>query len=360
MRNLIKLLFEFMVAAALVARGGGSGGDSATLEFVPADFSGKSLYSVENNKYQLTVFDVDGIVRASDDVTSGVPSVSSTAASWAIVKGELWITHLGVTEKFKLLSKDAVGRSYSIEKTSWNGMVTLIKVFYDQNTALTQAQGYLATRQVNAESSDGNNFSAFNNTYPLAKILLNLLEPSSNTFSISGVMDGRSVTGAGTVTRGSLRSGMFEGAAAHVRTTAGEFTMNIDGVSIPVNTVNYDWYGLNYKPVGYDGGEQYAVVIGDSYIPETVGINDVATIYTANRYSDDTKSLLHGTVTFSYVVEADTATTAKLTLISVEKNLYNTMSMTKAEQFRVTKTGAFVRLKQTLLDQNSALTLTYD
>lgn len=356
MRNLLNLFFCFVVMSTFVACGGGSDGAAAP-EFVPNDFAGKSLYYVDDSAYQLGVFDGDGIVHASDRVTKGSPSVNSEAASWAIVKGQLLITYSGETVGYKLINNDVSGRYYNVDKIDSNGMVERVKFYYDKNTALSQVQAYF---NVDKSDSNGGNFSgAVVNTYPLSRIMLNLLEPSSNSFDVSGVIEGRPVTGSGTVTRGGLQLGEFEGAAAKFNTTRGTFSLNVDGENVSLNTVNYNWYSLNSKPVG-SAGEEYAVVVGNSFIPEIVRVNDAATIFTARRYSDSSKSLPLGTLTLSYIVEADSAIVAKLTLVFLERNINNVITQTKTEQYRITTTGAVVRTKQTLNGQNSELTLTYN
>jgi len=148
--SFFKILLTISIAALISACGGG-GGDQApspAAGFVSADFSGKSLYYVSATSYQLASFNANGNVFASDQLTSGTPVLNPSAASWSVANGELLITYQGNTQRYTLISNDAVNRYYSIKKTSDNGTVSTVGWFYDQNTGLVQAQTFVATRQV--------------------------------------------------------------------------------------------------------------------------------------------------------------------------------------------------------------------
>lgn len=201
---------------------------------------------------------------------------------------------------------------------------------------------------------------ASTSTFPLLTVLANTLQAASNTYSISGTVNGVAVTGSGTVTRGALSSGTFEGSAAQQRTTTATGSIVANGQTIPLNSSSIDWYNSNYSPVGSSGGEDYVVVVGSAVIPATVRVNDTATVYTANRYSNSSKTFLRGTETVSYVVEADTASTALLTLILTEKSTSNTVTSTSTQQVRITPAGTFTRVKETLLEGSTTLTITYN
>ena len=201
---------------------------------------------------------------------------------------------------------------------------------------------------------------ASTSTFPLQTVLANSLQASSNTYSISGTVNGVAVTGSGTATRGALSSGTFEGSSAQQRTTTATGSIVANGQTIPLNTSSIDWYNSNYSPLGGSGGVDYIVVVGSAVIPATVRVNDTATVYTANRYSSSSKTVLRGTETVSYVVEADTATTALLTLILTERDTSNTVTSTSTQQVRITPAGTFTRIKETSLEGSTTLTLTYN
>ncbi len=200
---------------------------------------------------------------------------------------------------------------------------------------------------------------ASTDTFPLTTILANSLQSSSNTFAIRGTSSEATIAGSGTVTRGSLNAGTFEGVAAQQRTTTitGSFTVN--GTSYALNASTVDWFDSKNVPVGESGGTDYVVVTGTPTVPATVRVNDTGTLYTANRYSNSTKSVLRGTETVTYVVEADTASTALLTLIVTEKDNSNTTKSTISSQVRITPAGALTRIKETSLEGSTSIVFTY-
>ena len=126
---------------------------------------------------------------------------------------------------------------------------------------------------------------ASTSTFPLLTVLANTLQASSNTFSISGTVNGVAVTGSGTGTYGALSPGIFEGSPAQQRTTTVTGSIVVNGQTIPLNSSSISWYNSNYSPLGSSGGEDYAVVVGSAVIPATVRVNDTGTSYTNNRYN---------------------------------------------------------------------------
>jgi len=197
-------------------------------------------------------------------------------------------------------------------------------------------------------------------SFPLMTVYRNTItSSSSNNYTISGTISGVSVTGSGTVTFGNLSAGTFEGLPALQRTTTATGSAVVNGGTIPLNTSSIDWFDSNYVPKGESGGEDYVVIAGTPTIPTTARINDTGTLYTANRYASSTKAVLRGTSEVTYVMEADTASTALVTLINEEKNTSNVTTSTSSEQFRITPTGTFTRIKDTAVQGNVLLTITY-
>jgi hypothetical protein len=199
-------------------------------------------------------------------------------------------------------------------------------------------------------------------TFPLFTIHVNTLQASSNNFTVSGTVNGTAVTGSGTATRGSLSAGTFEGATQQQRTIAVTGSISANGQVVPLISSGIDWYDSNYLPLGNTGGEDYVVVTGTAVIPTSVPVNDAGTVYTATRWSNSSKTFSRGTEVISYVVEADTATSALLTLMLTEKDTSNTTLSVSSQQFRIRPDGTFSRIKETWLDysDNINLTLTYN
>lgn len=198
-------------------------------------------------------------------------------------------------------------------------------------------------------------------SFPLFTAYTNTLQATSNTFTISGTVNGVAITGSGTTTRGALSAGTFEGSSALQRTTTATGSFSGNGQTIPLNSSGVDWYSSNYAPLGNSGGTDYVVVTGTASIPATVKVNDTGTLYTAKRYSNSAKTSLRGTETATYVVEADTETTALVTMILTEKDNSNNLTSTSSQQFRITTTGNFTRIKESVVDleNKSVLNLNY-
>ena len=140
-------------------------------------------------------------------------------------------------------------------------------------------------------------------------------------------------------------------------TSAGSIVDN--GQTAPLNSLSISWVDSNYVPKGNSGGSEYLVVTGTPTFPTAARINDTGTFYTANRYASSTKAVLNGTRTASYLVEADTASTALVSYIIEHKNTSNVTTSKSTQQFRITPTGTFTRIKENLVEGTTSLTITY-
>ena len=181
---------------------------------------------------------------------------------------------------------------------------------------------------------------------------------ASYKFNITGTYGAYPVSGSGTVVIGAVTSGTFEGQPAlqQTMTEIGSFTAN--NQTIPLATSAISWLDTNYMPRGSSGGSEYIVVDGTATIPTAAKINDTGSIYTAKRYTTSAKTSLVGTRTVTYVVEADTGSTALVTLISVDKNNSGTVTATYTDQYRVTTANTFTKIKETAVDNTNGLSLT--
>ena len=197
-------------------------------------------------------------------------------------------------------------------------------------------------------------------TFPLKAIHINLvISPSSEYFTISGTASGVAVTGSGSLTSSNLSAGTFEGLSAlqGTSTMTGSFVAN--GVTYPLNLISISWFDSNYVPKGTSSNSEYSVITGTPTIPTAGRINDTGILYTENLYTSSTKAVFLGTETTSYVVEADTASTALLTITSVEKNTSGITTNTSTNQYRITPTGTAKRIKGTSVGGATSLLFTF-
>jgi Cu/Ag efflux protein CusF len=198
-------------------------------------------------------------------------------------------------------------------------------------------------------------------TFSLAKVWANMLTtPSSHKITISGTIDGVAVTGSGTTTFSNLSAGTFEGLPAQKQTQSGTASLVRNGQTTPVNFSTDTWVDSNYTPKGEtDADNDYVVVTALGNLPTDARINATGTLYTANRFATSTKAVLNGTRTATYLIEADTASTALVTMTLEHKNTSNVTTSKSTQQFRITPTGTFTRIKETTVYDKTSLTITY-
>jgi hypothetical protein len=96
----------------------------------------------------------------------------------------------------------------------------------------------------------------------------------------------------------------------------------------------------NYAPKGWANGE-YVVVTSVATIHDTAKVNDSGLWHTSNRYADSTKLTFLGVSQVSYALLPDTATTALLKIIQVDKDTIGNTLMTATAIFRITPCGRF-------------------
>ena len=199
-------------------------------------------------------------------------------------------------------------------------------------------------------------------SFNLATVWANLLTtPSTNNVTISGTFNSGvdPVTGSGTISYSNLSAGTFEGKPLQKQTQTNAISLVSKGQTIPINETFATWVDSNYTPNGESGGDDYVVVSALGTLPSAARINDTGNLYTANRYADSTKAVLRGTRTATYVIEADTASTALVSLILEEKNTSNVTTSKSTLQLRITPTGAFTRIKETFVSTTVSLIVTY-
>jgi hypothetical protein len=181
---------------------------------------------------------------------------------------------------------------------------------------------------------------------------------ASYRFNITGTYGVNAISGSGSAVVGSVSSGTFEGQSALQQTTTvtGSFTAN--NQTIPLAASSISWVDASYMPRGTSGGSEYIVVDGLATIPTSAKINDTGAVFTAKRYTTSAKTTLLGTRTVTYVVEADSGTTALVTLIDVDKNNSGTTTSTSTSQYRVTTNNTFTKIKETAVDNVNGISLT--
>ncbi len=185
-------------------------------------------------------------------------------------------------------------------------------------------------------------------TFQVRTALSNYLTNSATyTGTVSGSMSSNPVTGSFIVTQGSVAAATFEGQPALSKATTATGNIVINGTNVPSAVTVTSYFDSNYTPLGESGGTDYEVVTGSVSIPVTGKVGDTANLYTVNRYSTSSKTLLKGTTHVSYAIEPDTASTANLKLIEIEKDSSNVTTSTTTISFILTPAGGITRKQET-------------
>lgn len=189
-------------------------------------------------------------------------------------------------------------------------------------------------------------------------------EAGTRSFSVSGTYAGASLSGTGSLTQGALVGTVFEGFAAQQKTSTilATITTAYPGGS-RTDTLSESassFYDGNYLPLGSHSSVEYTVVTGTVTIPATARIGDNGTAYSENRYADGTKASFLGTTTYTYRLEADTATTAIARIVGIEKDGTGTTTGSQTLLYRITPAGAATPISETVTDSNGSMVFTYN
>jgi hypothetical protein len=176
--------------------------------------------------------------------------------------------------------------------------------------------------------------------------------------SISGAVNGVSVTGSGTVTLGTLQPITFEGSSALAKTTSASLTISANGQSIPISNSSRSIFSTQFKPLG-SIGEEYAVVTSYTEPPTAAKVNDTGTWMVSTRYSSSSKFSQRGTTTTTYSIIGESDSTAILTIIAVDRSTAGTFESSSSSKFRITTANSISPLSETYTDSSQTLTLTY-
>ena len=183
---------------------------------------------------------------------------------------------------------------------------------------------------------------------------------SSNRLTITGMQGTSPVSGNATAETGAVTSGTFEGQPALQQRTIIFGSITFNNQTVPISWSKISWMDTNYMPRGQSqSGKEYTVVDGTATLPTAAKVNDTGAFFTAKSYTTSDKTTLLATKTVTYLMEADTATTALVTLITVVKNNAGNTIGTTTNQYRVTTANVFTRIKETAVDNTNGSSLTY-
>jgi hypothetical protein len=160
----------------------------------------------------------------------------------------------------------------------------------------------------------------------------------TKSFTISGTC-----SGSGTKTSSPANTAAtFEGVVGLSTTSTITLTYtNCTPASTAVTSTAY--FDNNYDPRGFNStGVNYGVYLTPLVIPTSVtvgGANGTGTLGTETLYTSNTKVTPNGRIDASYVVEADTSTTAIVNVIAKMYNAAGILTATEQDRYRINATG---------------------
>lgn len=155
-----------------------------------------------------------------------------------------------------------------------------------------------------------------------------------------------SANGSATITPATT-SATFEGKPALSSTTTLTVTTVASAVCSSASTTQTatNFFDSNYVDLGYSvAGGEYAVFLTPLSIPATAKVGDTAVAGTETLYTDSTKTTSSGTSVKSFVVEADTASTAIVNLIEKSMDATGNVTDTSQNRYRITAVGLLTPL----------------
>jgi hypothetical protein len=158
----------------------------------------------------------------------------------------------------------------------------------------------------------------------------------TKSFTISGTCSGSGNKSSSPATTAATFEGVTGFSATSTITIS--FTNCTPTSSAQSSTAYFD---SNYMPIGMNSiGVNYGVYLPPLVIPTTATVGNTGTLGTETLYTSSTKATPNGSVVQSYVVEADTSTTAIVNLIAKIYNASGTLTATEQDRYRITATGA--------------------
>lgn len=184
-------------------------------------------------------------------------------------------------------------------------------------------------------------------------------QSGTQNFSVSQRSSNGTVSsGSGSLTVGPLTLSVFEGVSAQQVSISFTGSVTSGGLSSPFSTLRTGFLDLNLLPLGSFGSD-YQVTVSAN-IPVTASVGDSGLTGTTTIYSDSSKSVVLGTESTTYALEADTSITALLKITTVTKNTSGVTTNTSTEVDRISLDGSIKRVTLTNVDQaGTTLTMTF-
>ena len=196
-------------------------------------------------------------------------------------------------------------------------------------------------------------------TFNISQAWVNYLTATESLpFTVTGNLNGISVTGTGTYSQSGLQGAMFENNPALRKSSTVSLKVNFNGQSTDFALTTGIYVDSNYLPLGSQG-DAYGVVFDTANIPLTARVGDNGVWYSEKIYSSSTKLYSTGKRTTSFVLEPDTSITALLKIITTDFDPMGSQTASTVITFRMTPAGVLTRLRETTVASDGSLTVIY-
>jgi len=156
---------------------------------------------------------------------------------------------------------------------------------------------------------------------------------------------GGSCAGTATIVSAPAIPANFEGVAGF--SSADSATINLSNCTpSSSSTAGVEYFDANFIPLGTETtGEEYGKFAQlPNALPVSVRVGDAGSVGTMQIYTDSSKTVQTGTRTVSYVIEADTQSTAIVDLVYKDYDMANQLLLTQQSRYRIVADGTLSEL----------------
>lgn len=206
----------------------------------------------------------------------------------------------------------------------------------------------------------GGSSNSRSDTFPVKQAFRDLnKDGSTSNFTVTGTINGVSVTGSGSYISSAAVAGTFEGSSAFVvsNTLSGSITGN--GNTLQLNYSSSSYFDTNYNPIGFEDDESYSTSTIEEW-PVTVKAGDSGDLGIQTNYTDDSKSIMTGTIESSYAVTAGSLGSVTIKITKLEYNDIHVEVGSEIETYSLSSTGELKHISTHAVSTDSDLVYEVD
>lgn len=197
-------------------------------------------------------------------------------------------------------------------------------------------------------------------TFPIDTAYANLVKNGFQaTLALSGNAGAVPVSGSGSYSWAQASSSTFENQSVYDTLESLSFTLTAAGNSQSSSDTQHQYFDSRYAFAGeLDSDGTYYVPASMSAWPSAAKVGDSGSRGSITLYSDSSKTTVTGYEQLSYRIEADTATTAILTVVTVDTDTNNAPQGSEEDRYRVTPAGDISYVSSTFVSSSSGISIT--